>query len=153
MKVPRTTLAANSASAGQGGALWSSENLTEVFLDNCTLAGNTAHAGGGTFNNVSSTASGTVEVQNTIFASNTPDNCACSGCSQRRFDHEGRVHLVQRRAERSRAASSRLQRAVRRFNDGLRCGRGAVRARRAKRLGHVLVVDHHGDDGVRPRVE
>jgi len=70
------TLAANSTSAGQGGALWNSLNFAYALLDNCTVAGNSAHTGGGTFNSTSSTSSGTVEVQNTIFASNTPANCS-----------------------------------------------------------------------------
>src|SRR5207249_710401 len=62
------TVAENSTSAGMGGGVWSD---AAVVLMSCTIAGNGASAGGGTVKS----GGGTFEVQNTIFAANTPDNC------------------------------------------------------------------------------
>src|SRR5439155_1106645 len=74
------TVAENSTSAGMGGGLWSD---AAVVLMSCTIAGNGASASGG----IVKSGGGTFEVQNTIFSSNTPENCSGGINSDGHRDH------------------------------------------------------------------
>ncbi len=66
MYFTNATLAGNTA-LGNGGAVW---NNSYMLLQSATVTHGSAAGGGGAFND-----SGTLEVQNTIFASGVPDNC------------------------------------------------------------------------------